>query len=1047
MQARAHASVADIGHFVRTAEFGIGRLVSIESDTARVRYFRSPGASPYLDRDHPCPAVAVTRLSTHTRVYLRDASRWRIGRVEGEHPQDAQKYLIAFPNGQGAVLPVEVFDVRWQLPIDDPFQVLESVGGDSAVVYDARLNLLSEWSRQRAAALGVQGLLLGSVELHAHQLKIVRRVANDPIKRYLLADEVGLGKTIEAAALISQFLATRPDARILILAPDHLREQWATELVQKFRINRYTSAWLRIRAHSDASTWPAEPVDLLVIDEAHHITRAGTLPAEAQSRVTELAQGASALLLLSATPVRSNEAAFLDLLNLLDPEHYLPDDLAAFVRRVELRDRLALTHQALGADIDAFDLSLYAKELTTLFPNDLMLARLLSEATDSDDEARPSAVARVREHLSETYRLHHRLLRTRRTPQLGATFQVRGRKRSAPFTLDVVDQSDELRRQLLDSLRLHLSAAVEQGELSSVHAVDIFREVAQRCGSLSHALNSIVERDERTSIKDPVSRLLEFLDKGFLPGWEKLIRDIHETRSSVVVDLADAISRVTLSRGVKRAVVASTFTESAEVTATEVARRWGLDRVALHLETNSHEQNAAAIARWEGDSPCSLLFCDAGAEEGVNLQSADLLIHIDLPWEAFRVEQRIGRCDRHTRVRTGPIPSIVVTYGDQPYALGWFEFLADGCGVFDRSVSSLQYVLGDTERAIQYRVLSEGFDTLSAAVVEQAETLKIEQTKISAHDALDAIDVTGNELGATADTELLISDEGTALTRALLSWLEGVGSSLRAQGAGLIQIERKPRPQVPFELELAMAPWLETSLALDRQAAVKKAVPILRAGHPLLDAVAEHLWHTDRGVAFAFFRPVRGLWPPAVVFRTDFLVTAAPDLHFLEEAAATGLRPWVERIIEDASPPLVETILMLGDGVAATHPALLKPYDKQHGDLNLSSRPELFERLTAHVDWSSLCGRALPLVRELLTGRPSIAARPRSAAEYVRRELIRSADRQRSRELAGLLDGGNLDAAVRRILDAAPDRIEARVDVLGCGGIILADSVRLGQKQ
>jgi ATP-dependent helicase HepA len=980
-------------------------------------------------------------------VYLHDASHWRIGRVEGEHPQDTQKYLIAFPNGKGAVLPVEVFDVRWRLPIDDPFQVLESVGGDSPTVYDARLNLLSEWSRQRAAALGVQGLLLGSVELHAHQLKVVRRVANDPIKRYLLADEVGLGKTIEAGALISQFLAARPDARVLILAPDHLRAQWATELVQKFRINHCTSAWLRIRAHSDASTWPAEPVDLLVIDEAHHITRAGTLSVEAQRRVVELAHSADALLLLSATPVRSNEAAFLDLLHLLDPEHYLPDDLEAFVKRVELRDRLALTHQALGADIDAFDLSLYAKELATLFPNDLMLARLLSEATDSDDEARPSAVGRVREHLSETYRLHHRLLRTRRTAQLGATFQVRGRKRGAPFTLDVVDQSYELRCQLLDSLRLHLSAGVEQAELSSVQAVDIFREVAQRCGSLSHALNSIVERDEGTSRKDPVPRLLELIDKGLLPGWDPLIREIQTTQSSVVVDLADAISRVTLSRGVKRAVVATGFTECAEVTAKEVARSWGLDRVALHLETNTPQQNAAAIARWEGDGPCSLLFCDAGAEEGINLQNADLLIHIDLPWEAFRVEQRIGRCDRHTRVRAGPIPSIVVAYGDQPYARGWFEFLADGCGVFDRSVSSLQYILADTERAIQDRVLSDGFGALSAAVVEQAETLKIKQTKISAHDALDAIDIADNELGATADKELLISDEGTALTRALVTWLEGVGASLRTQGAGVIQIERKPRPQVPFELELAMAPSLDASLALDREAAVKRAVPILRAGHPLLDAVVEHLRHTDRGVVFTFFRPVPGLWPPAVVFRTDFLVTAAPDLDFFEEAAAAGLRPWVEQMVEDASPPLVETILMRADGVAATHPALLRPYDKQHGDLNLSSRPELFERLTAQVDWSSFCGNALRPARELLTGRPSIATRPRSAAEYVRRELIRSADRQRSRELVGLLDGANFDVAIRRILGAAPDRIEPRVDVLGCGGIILADAGPLGQYQ
>ncbi len=219
----------DVGGFVRTSALGIGHLVDVRSDVARVRYFQAPGNSPYVEQDHPSREVTATTLPTHTRAYTHDGRRWRIGRVDGAHPQDRHKYIIALPNGEGAVLAAESFDVRWQVSITNPFDLLQSIGGDSPIVYEARLGLLDEWSRQRAAATGVEGLVLASVELHRHQLEVVRRVASDPVTRYLLADEVGLGKTIEAGAIVWQFLAKHPEARVLILAPDHLREQWATE--------------------------------------------------------------------------------------------------------------------------------------------------------------------------------------------------------------------------------------------------------------------------------------------------------------------------------------------------------------------------------------------------------------------------------------------------------------------------------------------------------------------------------------------------------------------------------------------------------------------------------------------------------------------------------------------------------------------------------------------------------------------------------------------------------------------------------------------------
>jgi ATP-dependent helicase HepA len=1037
--ATTHAGEEAVGRFVRTRALGTGRLADVGPNGARVRYFQGPGRAPYVEHVHERTEVSIASIPTHTRAYLHDGRRWRIGRVDGAHPQDPNRFVIAFPNAEGAVLASESFDVRWSLPIANPFDVLEAVGGDSPVVYEARLGLLAEWSRQRAAATGVEGLLLGSVELHPHQLAVVRRVAADPVQRYLLADEVGLGKTIEAGALISQFLASRPSSRVLVLAPDYLRKQWAAELLDRFRTDQYSDAWLRIRSHTDPESWPAEPVDLLVIDEAHHVTRVGTLPQGDREGIAALAHAAEALLLLSATPVRSNEAGFLDLLHLLDPQHYQPDQVEDFTRRVELRDQLALTYQSLMPDIDEFDLSLYADELANLFPTDTALHDLARAAVAADDVTRPAAVIRVREHLSETYRLHHRLVRTRRTAQVGATFRVRGRTRARPFTLEVADDTDRLRSQLLDSVRLHMTAAIEQGDIEPSVALDVFRDVAARCGSLPHALVPLIE--PLSQVPEQWREALEHVGSHVLDGWRQLIDNISTAGETVATELSKILSRASVARGTSRTVVMSAFTEGARAAAAELSRRWGDDRVAAHLTTNSRDDNAAEIARWADEGPCSVLVCDASAEEGINLQAADLLIHVDLPWEAFRVEQRIGRCDRHAASTLGPIPSAVVTFGTQQYASAWFEFLADGCNVFSESVSSLQYVLSDTERGVHTAALAEGPYVLSDAIEQQAATLASERTRIVAHDALDSLDATTGSGHNDADADLLASDGSSLLTDSLVTWLEGVGANVRSVAPGVIRLGRKPRPQVEFELELAMASSREQPLASRRSSAVERAIPVLRSGHALVDAVASYLSHSDRGVAFALFRPARGQWPPVVVLRTDYLISVPATESLVATAEALGLAPWLRQVLRELVPPVVETVIMTGDGAEVTHLALRQPYDKQRGDRNLSSRPDLFDRLTAHIDWSATCAAAMQSSGEILGRRASMTERPRDGARSLRERIEHRIDRERSRGLAGLPNSG---LELRKVLEATPDQFDPDVQVLGCGVLFVGDAKRLG---
>nr|WP_304438705.1 protein DpdE [Mycobacterium sp. Root135] len=1031
-----------VGDLVSTATFGVGRLLAVQDDAVRVRYFTGPNTSPYTERVHDKGAVANAVLAPHTRVYLNDGRRWRIGRIDGR-PDEQKRYTVAFPNLEGAVLGVDAFEVRWSVAADDPFPVLECLGGDSPIVYESRLGFVREWTKQRAAAMGVEGLLLASVELHRHQLAVVRRVAGDPIKRYLLADEVGLGKTIEAAALIWRFLAKNRNGRVLVLVPEHLRHQWAVELLDRFRTGRFSDASVRIRSLADDSRWPADPVDMLVIDEAHRVTRNGSLPLDLRNRIAGIAHAAEELLLLSATPVRSNEAGFLDLLHLLDPAHYHPDQVEAFTRRVEDRDKLALIGQGLTSDIDEFDLTLYAEQLETDYPEDTLLADLLASATSADDDHRSTAVARVREHLSEAYRLHRRVLRTRRTPEVMASFGVRGRKRAKPFVVFAKDPTDVHRTELLDQIRLDLMAAVEGGQLDLQDCVDLFREVAQRCGSLPQALLPLrsTERGKQSGL---VSRLGDLVGREVLTSFDSLLDAICADLEDQTKSVVDALTPITGSKTQSRVVIATSFTESAIALAAEMTRRWGKTRIATHLSANGEQDNRDAIARWTNGGSCSILVVDASAEEGANLQIADALIHLDLPWESFRIEQRIGRCDRHAPTPMGPIESTVVAFGDEPYANGWLEFAADGCDAFTRSLSSLQYVLADTERTVQAGALREGPDALGDAVQEQKATLRAEKTRIVAHDALDQLEVSDavDDEGETVDDRLIKSDQNPALTRRLTTWLEGVGASLSFEEKDILRIGKHPRPQVPFALETKIMGASGAPLAVARPASVQRRLPILRAGLPMVDAVGEHLLRDDRGIVFAMFRPWPGMWPVQVAFRAEFLISTSFGDEFVDEADALGLLPWMDQILQEVSPPVVKRVVMNPEGELATGAQLLRPYEPKKGDQNVVARPQLFEQLTKALDWTALCRNASEQTRRLVEVRSSVIDRPQAAATQVREAIGRRIDRSRARRLAGLSDfdgdAGSLEALV-------PERLSLEILPLGCGAIFIGDPSMLGK--
>ena len=384
---------------------------------------------------------------------------------------------------------------------------------------------------------------------------------------------------------------------------------------------------------------------------------------------------------------------------------------------------------------------------------------------------------------------------------------------------------------------------------------------------------------------------------------------------------------------------------------------------------------------------------------------------------------------------------MVLVYGEQTYAQGWFLFAADSCRVFDQSVSSLQYVLADLESEVLGQVITGGAGVFDSGVETRRAGLDVESQRIAAHDSLDSV----SRLHRGLNERLISEDDSPRLGSALKVWLTGVGAKTWSPAAGSLQIAARPRPQVPFALERAMAPWFDTRLALSRQASVNGKVPLVRPGHGLLDAIVRHLRHDDRGVAFAFMRPDRRCWPPITVFRTDFLVEASATDELGRVAREQGVASWLRVQRESLVPPALETVYMSDLGVEVVNPSATRLYERAKGDRNLMSQPELFEQLTRHLDWDAVCCQGLTSALRILDSRESFGPQPARAAEALRSSIDGHLATLHARAATGLEPVDEQIRAFQALTSTVPNRLEMAADVIGCGVIVLADPARLGE--
>ncbi|EPJ2810167.1 RNA polymerase-associated protein RapA [Pseudomonas putida] len=566
------------------AELGLGTILAQDGRLLTVLYPATGDTRQYSLRNAP-----LTRVRFSPGDQITHFEGWKLTVREVEDIDGLMVYHGLDGQNQPRTLPETQLSnfIQFRLASDRLFagQI------DPLSWFSLRYNTLQHTSKQMQSALwGLGGCRAQPI---AHQLHIAREVADRSAPRVLLADEVGLGKTIEAGLVIHRQLLSGRANRVLILVPENLQHQWLVEMRRRFNLqvalfdaerfiesdasNPFEDAQLALVAlewlvddEKAQDALFAAGWDLMVVDEAHHLVWHEDQASTEYSLVEQLAQVIPGVLLLTATPEQLGQDSHFARLRLLDPNRF--HDLAAFRAESEHYRPVAEAVQEL---LDEGRLSPKAHATIQGFLGAEGEA-LLAAVNDGDTQAS----ARLIRELLDRHGTGRVLFRNTR-----AAIQGFPERQLHPYPLATPEQYRDL-------------PAGEHAELYPEVAFQAQGEAAD---------------DERWWRFDPrVDWLIDTLK--MLKRTKVLVICAH---AETAMDLEDALR-------VRSGIPASVFHEGMSIL----------------------ERDRAAAYFADEEFGAQVLICSEIGSEGRNFQFAHHLVMFDLPAHPDLLEQRIGRLDR-----------------------------------------------------------------------------------------------------------------------------------------------------------------------------------------------------------------------------------------------------------------------------------------------------------------------------------------------------------------------------------------------------------------
>jgi len=574
---------------------------------------------------------------------------------------------------------------------------------------------------------GFKELAGSKIYLLPHQVNTIMRCLQEEPCRYMLADEVGMGKTVEAISIFKIFTQNRSNIDTLIIVPEMLKAQWETELLLKFNISLGMG-----KNNNSVSIKTIDEIDFenakrkwgfVIIDEIHRY-----LFDNKQYKILhDISRLAQNILLLSATPVQQRKEEYLDLLRLLLPQKYDEYSVERFGELVEKQGRIIQKTALTLDDLEDFEEEItsarnenedphLSKDCSELFEeiqeeleeicdelSDDQLLVLFREINFETEDLGVYAIKVVISYICSNYQIENNIIRNRRK------------------ILESEEEDDKLlpARELLE-ISYHLD------EDNNVYESLTYKLLSDWIINETIDGTLVVEKDVKPLLSSFFSspwafkRQLEVVlntadvEQDIIDSANKWVQmeQYNLEHISEIMDDPDAHAESFSTRLVivlnslyddfydKKIVLFTNYSDTftaymnamKQVFAEEEISFFGADMTSDEIEINAF--------RFQNDEECRIMLCDYTGGEGRNFQCADYIMHIDLPWDASAIEQRIGRLDRLERDTGRSIVYSVVVFAENSFEEELFKFFRDGLRIFNQSLSGMEIIMGELNNEI-----------------------------------------------------------------------------------------------------------------------------------------------------------------------------------------------------------------------------------------------------------------------------------------------------------------------------------------------------------
>ncbi|HEM8292353.1 TPA: DEAD/DEAH box helicase [Providencia stuartii] len=579
-----------------------------------------------------------------------------------------------------------------------------------------------------------QSLFDATVDLNPHQIEAALFALRNPLQQgVLLADEVGLGKTIEAALVLCQRWAERR-RRLVIVCPAALRKQWAQELAEKFALPSTVLDTAAIKSSGvSPRTYLANtagkkvmimsyhfaaklsddlvtvPWDLVVIDEAHKLRNAH----RASNRIGQalkLVFNGRRKLLLTATPLQNSLMELYGLSTLLD-EHLFGDEKAFRKQFIhgesntdELKRRLAgFAKRTLRSQV--LEYVRYTKRQAVTQP---------FKPTDAEQDLYERISAFLQREISFALPKRQRHL---------TGLILRKLLASSPYAITGTLQTilDRLQKKLMgDDLSGEELATqlIEQDDLENGYLDDDDFSDAETDESLVEMMGEPSDSSDTTiELQAEIAEIESFIQQA-----QSLTTDTKAEALLTALDLGFA--KMTEHNGPRKAIIFTESKRTQQFLADYLASHGYQDKIVTFSGTNTGPETNQIYQLWlrqykgsdritgsaqvdkrtalidEFREHAEIMIATEAAAEGVNLQFCALLINYDLPWNPQRIEQRIGRCHRYGQKHDVVVINFLNTRNQADQRV--LELLTEKFQLFSGVFGTSDEVLGRIESGIDF---------------------------------------------------------------------------------------------------------------------------------------------------------------------------------------------------------------------------------------------------------------------------------------------------------------------------------------------------------